>query len=82
MPRATLCPPPGARLTYCEATSQPFTGRSGNRQQSSSSGSEVTTWTQIGGLYLTCSQTRNAIGGSAKKQSEKNAGPSSGAAKR
>lgn len=43
-------------------------------------GSEISAWTQIGGLNETSSQHANATAGTQVKQMTKNAGPSAGSA--
>ncbi|PAV66703.1 hypothetical protein WR25_19059 [Diploscapter pachys] len=71
-----------ARLTNCDATSQPLIGRSGNSVPATITGTDVIRCTQTGGSNATCSHTTKKISGSAMMHSEKKAGPSSGAAKR
>ncbi|MCY1179973.1 hypothetical protein D9M73_203990 [compost metagenome] len=56
-------------------------GRSGSRHPASISGSEVTAWTQKGGLNATWNHTTTNSNGKATMHKEKKAGPSSGEAK-
>jgi len=66
---------------YWEATSQPLMYFKGRTHPKPTRGTEISKWTQNGGSNRTCSHTTKNVSGKATIHREKNAWPSSGAAK-